>query len=107
MSNLFSNPQNYVDAIEYQSNAIVSKTIIQNKSGNITLFAFWEGQRLSEHTAPFDAFVMVLDGQFTITIGGKENNVKAGEAIILPANVPHALIALQNAKMLLVMIKEG
>jgi quercetin dioxygenase-like cupin family protein len=85
MSNLFSNPQNYVDAIEYQNNAIVSKTIVQNTNGTITLFAFWEGQSLSEHTAPFDAYVMVLDGQFTITIGGKEINVKAGEAIIMHA----------------------
>jgi quercetin dioxygenase-like cupin family protein len=105
MSNLFSNPQNYVDAIEYQNNAIVSKTIVQNASGNITLFAFWEGQRLSEHTAPFDAFVMVVDGQCTIRIGGTDNHVKAGEAVIMPANVPHALVATQNAKMLLVMIK--
>jgi len=104
MSILFSNPQNYVDAIEYQSNAVVSKTIVQNKSGTITLFAFWEGQRLSEHTAPFDAFVMVLDGQFTITIGSTDHHIKAGEAIIMPAHVPHALVATRNAKMLLVMI---
>ncbi|MGB4269218.1 MAG: cupin domain-containing protein [Spirochaetota bacterium] len=105
MGNLFNSPQKYVDAIDYQNNAIVSKTIIQNNSGNITLFAFWQGQNLSEHTAPFDAFVMVLDGQFVITIGGEENTVKAGEAIIMPANVPHALVAANNAKMLLVMIK--
>jgi quercetin dioxygenase-like cupin family protein len=105
MSNLFSNPQNYVAAIEYQSNAVVSKTIVQHTSGNITLFAFWEGQRLSEHTAPFDAFVMVVDGQLTITIGGTDNQVKAGEAVIMPANVPHALVATRNSKMLLVMIK--
>ncbi|HOJ30187.1 MAG TPA: cupin domain-containing protein [Spirochaetota bacterium] len=105
MSNLFNDPQNFVNAIEYQSNAIVSKTIIQNKSGSLTLFAFGQGQSLSEHTAPYDAFVMVLDGQFIITIGGKENTVKAGEAIIMPANVPHALAAANNAKMLLVMIR--
>lgn len=105
MSDVFKNPQNFVNAIEYQSNAIVSKTIIQNQSGSITLFAFDKGQSLSEHTAPFDAFVMVLDGEFTITIGGKAHNVKAGEAIIMPANVPHALVATSTAKMLLVMIK--
>ncbi|HXK65714.1 MAG TPA: cupin domain-containing protein [Spirochaetota bacterium] len=104
MGNLFNDPQNFVNAIEYQSNAIVSKTIIQNKSGSLTLFAFGQGQSLSEHTAPYDAFVMVLDGQFIITIGGKENTVKAGEAIIMPANVPHALVAANNAKMFLVMI---
>ncbi|MDH7555256.1 MAG: cupin domain-containing protein [Spirochaetota bacterium] len=90
--------------MEYQSNAIVSKTIIQNKSGSLTLFAFGQGQSLSEHTAPYDAFVMVLDGEFIITIGGKDNTVKAGEAIIMPANVPHALVAANNAKMFLVMI---
>lgn len=105
MGNLFNDPQNFVNAIEYQSNAIVSKTIIQNKSGSLTLFAFGQGQSLSEHTAPYDAFVMVLDGECIITIGGKENTVKAGEAIIMPANVPHALVAADNAKMLLVMIR--
>lgn len=105
MGNLFNDPQNFVNAIEYQSNAIVSKTIIQNKSGSLTLFAFGQGQSLSEHTAPYDAFVMVLDGECIITIGGKDNTVKAGEAIIMPANVPHALVAANNAKMLLVMIK--
>ncbi len=105
MSNLFSNPRNYVDAIEYQSNAIVSKTIIQKASGSITLFAFDKGQSLSEHTAPYDAFVMVLDGVLAISIGGKENSVNAGEAIIMPANVPHALNADKPSKMLLVMIK--
>jgi quercetin dioxygenase-like cupin family protein len=105
MSNLFANPQNFADAIDYQSNAIVSKTILQNNGGSLTLFAFDKGQELSEHTAPFDAFVMVIDGEFIITIGGKENTVKAGEAIIMPANVPHALVAVNNAKMLLVMIK--
>lgn len=104
MGNLFNDPQNFVNAIEYQSNAIVSKTIIQNKSGSLTLFAFGQGQSLSEHTAPYNAFVMVLDGEFIITIGGKDNTVKAGEAIIMPANVPHALVAANNAKMLLVMI---
>lgn len=104
MGNLFNDPQNFVNAIEYQSNAIVSKTIIQNKSGSLTLFAFGQGQSLSEHTAPYDAFVMVLDGECIITIGGKENTVKAGEAIIMPANVPHALVAANNAKMFLVMI---
>lgn len=105
MDNLFGNAQNVANAIEYQSNAIVSKTLIQNESGTITLFAFGQGQSLSEHTAPFDAFVMVLEGEFVITIGGNTNNVKAGEAIIMPANKPHALVALLNAKMLLVMIR--
>lgn len=95
-----------VNFIDYQNSAIVSKTLIQNSGGTITLFAFDKGQSLSEHTAPFDAFVMVLDGKFTITIGGQGHTVAVGEAIIMPANVPHALIAIEKAKMLLVMIKE-
>ncbi|MCX8125263.1 MAG: cupin domain-containing protein [Spirochaetes bacterium] len=107
MNNSFINPQNYCDAIDYQNNAIVSKTIIQSKGGNITLFAFDKGQSLSEHTAPYDAFVMILDGAMSITIGGKENTVNAGQALIMPANVPHALVAHKSSKMLLVMIKES
>ena len=99
------NSCNLVNFIDYQNSAIVSKTIIQNSSGTITLFAFDKGQSLSEHTAPFDAFVMVLDGNFTITIGGQGHTVAAGEAVIMPANVPHAVVAIEKAKMLLVMIK--
>ncbi len=105
MDNNFSGVHNIVTAIEYQSNAIVSKTLVQNKGGSITLFAFDEGQSLSEHTAPFDAFVMVLDGKLSINIGGSNNDVAAGEAIIMPANIPHALVATKKSKMLLVMIK--
>ncbi len=93
------------DAVQYQEGAIVSKTIIKKQAGNITLFAFDKGQELSEHTAPFDAFVHLLDGKADVFISGKINEVKAGQSIVLPANVPHALRAPERFKMLLVMIK--
>ena len=91
--------------IDYQSGGVVSKSLLAKKSGNITLFAFDEGQGLSEHTAPFDAFVQVLQGKVKITISGKEYILTTGEIIIMPANEPHALAALEKFKMLLTMIK--
>ncbi|MCF7809048.1 MAG: cupin domain-containing protein [Candidatus Marinimicrobia bacterium] len=93
------------ELINFQDKAIVSSTLLKKKTGTITLFAFAEGQALSEHTAPFDALVQILDGQMEITIGGDPQVVKAGQGIILPANIPHALRAVENAKMLLTMIK--
>jgi quercetin dioxygenase-like cupin family protein len=89
----------------YQSGSVVSRTLIDKKIGTLTLFAFDQGQGLSEHTAPYDAFVQVLDGSAAITIGGKEQQVDAGQMIIMPANVPHSLRAEQPFKMLLVMIR--
>ena len=91
--------------IAYQDGAVVSKTLIDKKAGTLTLFAFWKGQALSEHTAPFDAFVNVLDGEADVTISGETSRVKAGEMIIMPANQPHALQAVSNFKMMLVMIR--
>ena len=93
------------DSIDYSSGATVSKIITKNKNGNTTLFAFDKGQSLSEHTAPFDAVVLVLDGNAEITIDVKKNIVKEGEIIIMPGNVPHALQAITPFKMLLIMIK--
>jgi len=90
---------------EYQPGAVVSKTIIEKKTGTVTLFAFDAGQGLSEHTAPFDALVHVLDGAVEITISGKKHKVKSGQMIIMPANEPHALKALDKFKMLLIMIR--
>jgi quercetin dioxygenase-like cupin family protein len=90
---------------EYQKDSVVSKTIIGKKSGTITLFAFDKGQGLSEHTAPFDAFVYIVDGEASIKVSGKEISVKKGEMVILPANVPHSLYANEQFKMMLVMIK--
>ncbi len=96
---------NPVDFIDYQEGAVVSKTLIQQPTGTITLFAFAKGQGLSEHSAPFNAMVVVLDGQAEIKIAGELNKVGTGEMIIMPANVPHAVDAPQDFKMLLIMIK--
>jgi len=94
-----------VDMVNYQGESIVSKTIIEKKTGTVTLFAFDQGQGLSEHTAPFDALVQVLDGEVEIKISGKPYNLKQGEMIIMPANEPHALKAVKRFKMLLTMIR--
>jgi quercetin dioxygenase-like cupin family protein len=91
--------------IEYAPDSIVSKTILDKTVGTITLFAFDAGQKLSEHTAPYDAVVQVIDGDAALTIGGKSINVSAGEIIIMPANVPHAVAAEGKFKMLLTMIR--
>lgn len=91
--------------IEYQKDAVVSKTLVARKTGTVTLFAFDEGQGLSEHSAPFDAMVQILDGQAVISIDGVDHPTKSGEMIIMPGNIPHALKAEQRFKMLLVMIK--
>lgn len=93
------------DLIDYQKDAVVSKTLVAKKTGTVTLFAFEQGQELSEHSAPFDAMVYVLDGQALISIDGKDHETSAGEMIIMPGNIPHALKAEQRFKMLLVMIK--
>ena len=90
---------------EYQTGAVVSRQITKADGGNITLFAFDEGQELSEHTAPYDALVHVLDGEAEIKISGKPFLLVSGEAIIMPANEPHALMAVKRFKMLLTMIK--
>ena len=92
--------------IEYQKDSVVSKTLIKKEKGTITIFAFDKEQGLSEHTAPFDALVQVLDGKADILLDGKSNVVSKGEMIIMPANVPHALKAIEKFKMMLVMIKE-
>ena len=91
--------------LDYQSDAIVSREIIKKETGTVTLFAFDRGQGLSEHIAPFDALVYIVDGAAEIIISGRPNKVKAGEIIIMPAHKPHALKAIKKFKMLLVMIK--
>ena len=90
---------------EYQEGSVVSRTLIDKKIGTITLFAFAEGQGLSEHIAPYDAFVYIIDGHAEITISGKVLNLNQGEMVIMPANEPHALKAVKPFKMLLVMIR--
>ena len=92
------------ELIEYQAGSVVSRTLIDKEAGNVTLFAFDEGQGLSEHTAPYDALVYLLDGETDISISGKAHRLSSGEAIIMPANEPHALKATKRFKMALVMI---
>ena len=94
------------DKIVYAKDSVVSQQIIKSKAGNITLFAFDEGQQLSEHSAPFDALLQVLDGNALIHIAGQPYELKAGDMIILPANVPHAVMASTAFKMLLTMIRD-
>ncbi len=96
---------NLVELVNYQEESVVSKALIEKKTGTVTLFAFDQGQGLSEHTAPFDALVYVLDGEVEITISGKPAHLKHGEMIIMPANEPHALKAVKKFKMMLTMIK--
>lgn len=93
------------ELVKYQAGSIVSRQIIQKKTGNVTLFAFDKEQALSEHVAPFDALVEVLDGRVEITIRGEPLTVKAGESVIMPANQPHALKAVTKMKMLLTMVR--
>jgi len=91
--------------VTYAIGSVVSKTLLKKDTGNITLFSFDKGQGLSEHTSPYDAVVHVLDGEAEITIGGKMQAVKAGQMLIMPANVSHALLAQVQFKMLLIMIR--
>jgi len=94
-----------VGLADYQRDAIVSRTIIDKKIGTVTIFAFGEGQGLSEHTAPFDALVQIVDGEAEITISGKPLTAKQGELVIMPAGEPHSLRAIKRFKMLLTMIR--
>jgi len=94
-----------VDLADYQEGSIVSRTIIDKKTGTVTFFAFDKGQGLSEHTAPFDALVYVLDGEAEVVIAGKPFRLRAGEMVMMPANDPHALKATKRFKMLLTMIR--
>jgi quercetin dioxygenase-like cupin family protein len=99
------NSQKLINIIDYQKGSIVSKELIKRKTGTVTLFAFDKGQGLSEHTAPFDALVNIIDGEAEITISGKLYELKAGEMIIMPANKSHALKANNRFKMMLTMIR--
>ena len=99
--------ESLVGMVDYQDGSIVSKTILKNKAGTITLFAFDRGQAMSEHTAPYDATVVVLDGRAEILISGHPITLEAGEMVIMPADEPHALSAVDRFKMMLVMIKSS
>lgn len=91
--------------VAYSDHSVVSKTLVDHKAGTVTIFAFDAGQGLSEHTAPFDAIVQILDGEAEISVGGKAQTVTEGQMIILPANVPHALKGNVKFKMMLTMIR--
>jgi quercetin dioxygenase-like cupin family protein len=93
------------ELVQVTPDAIVSRTLIKNDAGTVTLFAFGEGQGLSTHSAPFDALVQVLSGQARITIDGQDHDLVAGQAILMPADIPHALHATRDFRMLLVMVK--
>ena len=95
----------FVDSVDYAACSIVSKILLRNEKGNLTLFAFDKGEFLSEHTAPFDAIVQILDGTAEVIIDKKPHLLTTGQSIIMPANVSHALTATERFKMLLIMIK--
>jgi len=98
-------PTHLATLIDYQAGAVVSRVLMRSPGGTVTLFAFDEGQGLSEHTAPFDALVQVLDGNAAVTVGGVRHEVLHGQAILLPGGVPHALDAVSRFRMLLTMIR--
>lgn len=95
----------FIENIQYADKAVVSKQLLKQQKGNITLFAFDKGQELSEHKTPFDALVNIVDGKADIIIDGKSNVLSIGDAIIMPANIPHALKAIEKFKMVLTMLK--
>ena len=98
---------NALELVSYQAGSVVSREIVSQKTGTVTAFAFDEGQGLSEHTAPFDALVLVLEGTAEITIGGEPRLFRKDDLVLMPANVPHALKAVERFKMLLTLIRPG
>jgi quercetin dioxygenase-like cupin family protein len=107
MENFFEKAKIYdlQQSVEYAAGSVVSKIVEKNDAGNITLFAFDKGQLLSEHTAPFNALVNVLEGESIVTINKTQYELKAGDMIIMPANIPHAIVAKEKFKMILIMLK--
>ena len=105
LEELKARPLKAENLIEYQEGAVVSREIIRKNTGTVTVFAFDKGEGLSEHTAPFDAMVQIIDGKAEITISGNKNVLEKGDMIIMPANDPHALHALERFKMILTMIR--
>ncbi|OGL48239.1 MAG: cupin [Candidatus Schekmanbacteria bacterium RBG_13_48_7] len=105
LNDLTGQVENVLNLLDYQAGAVVSRTLLKKSTGTVTLFAFDEGEGLSEHTAPFDAIVYILDGEAEIMISGKPYRVKAGEMLIMPAEKPHSLKAIKKFKMFLIMIR--
>jgi quercetin dioxygenase-like cupin family protein len=101
-----STPQQFSELLDFQAGSVVSRTLVKKPTGTLTLFAFDEGEGLSEHSTPHDAVVEVLDGTVEVTIGGSPHRVSPGQGLLLPASVPHALRAITPFKMLLIMIRE-
>lgn len=106
-NNQFNNRHSFIfsNEIDYADGGIVSKRVLEKSTGNVSLFAFDKGQKLSEHTAPFDAMIQIVEGEAEIIIGGDPNRMKAGDTIIMPANIPHAVNSITRFKMVLTMIK--
>ena len=102
---IHSTIMDFTAKVEYSAEGIVSKRVLQKEKGNVSLFAFDKDQQLSEHSTPFDALIQVLDGKGRIIIDGKPFDLSTGESIIMPANIPHAVYAIDKFKMLLTMIK--
>ena len=100
-------PVELVNLVAYQDGGVVSRTLVKKKGGTVTVFAFDKGQALSEHTAPFDAIVQVLDGDVDLVIGGKSVPARAGQTVLMPAGIPHAVNATTQFKMLLIMVRES
>ncbi len=96
---------NLDDLVDVQPGAVVSRTLIESDGGTVTLFAFDEGEKLSEHTAPYDALVQIIEGNMKVVLGGEPNSMQAGDSLLMPANVPHSLEALKPTKMLLTMVR--
>lgn len=105
-TDLTAAPAELAGLVDYSDGSVVSRTLLKRGAGTLTLFAFDQGQGLSEHTAPFDAFVLIVDGRAELTIGGKKHTLASGRTIVMPADVPHAVHAAERFKMLLVMIRE-
>ena len=103
--NPLASPARLAELVAYQEGAVVSRTVLNRPAGTVTLFAFTAGQSLSEHTAPFDALVCLLEGEAEIVIGGRPHRLQAGDIILLPASIPHAVKAVTRFKMLLIMIR--
>jgi len=99
-------PSPLASLIRPQSGSVVSRTLVKKTTGTVTLFAFDKGEGLSEHSTPHDALVQVIEGRANIVVGGNQHSVESGEALLLPANIPHALTAPEPFKMLLIMIRE-
>ena len=105
MKDYRNKPLTLADEVAYADDSVVSKVILQKETGNLTIFAFDKGQGLSEHTSPFDAVIEILDGTASVKVGDALHTVHAGETLIMPANIPHALDAEERFKMLLIMIR--